>query len=174
MLSLWCVHESIPVSLLDDLEESLYKQKWLVSPTLLTSMVPLLTWLVKHRITYNVVMPIPKKWSYEYLKNHNPKLHDELLCLLDKASEIYEPHPFSWVTNVSYFTDKADYTYQRYMAVKRMSRMDKMMFIVTNSSSLEEQKLASAGRIIRMRNHEHPSQSVRIIKSPELVEMSDI
>ena len=132
----------------------------LISPSLHTSIAPLVRVLQKECIAFEVMMPIPMVWAKGYLKRHDRTLYDELLWLERYAKKIHEPLPFSWVTPTSYWEREEDFTFQRYMAAKEMSRMDEGMVVIASQEALASTAPSCAGDIYRMRVREHGAMPV--------------
>ena len=132
----------------------------LISPSLHTPIAPLVRVLQQDRIAFEVMLPVPMAWVKGYLKRHDRTLYDELLWLEKHAKKIREPLPFWWVTPTSYWENKEDFTFQRYMAAKEMSRMDEGMMIIASQEALASTAPSCAGDIYRMRVREHGAMPV--------------
>ena len=159
MLSLWldtdiiyCDIEFIQLYQLKKLK------RYLISPSLHTSISPLIKLLSQQNIAFEVMMPIPLEWAKSYLKQHDRLLYDELLWLVEHAQRIHEPLPFSWVTPISYFESETDFSFQRYMAAKEMSYIDDGMCVIAHAKAFASTAPSSVGDIYRMRIREHASK----------------
>jgi hypothetical protein len=130
--------------------------KVLFSPTLKASIEPFLQLMQHLKSEYLLIVPIPL-WL---MRHENKKAF-----ALDKTTMIEDIRLFPWIHSIEdALEDPINYAFQRYAALKDMSRMDDDgIYIFDTAEELQNKRLSHAGDIVRMRIQEHPDKHYEAI-----------
>ena len=124
--------------------------KVLFSPTLKASIEPFLQLMRHLKSEYVLIVPIPL-----WLMQHENKK----AFALDKTTIMEDIRLFPWVHSIEdVLNDPINYAFQRYAALKEMSRIDDGIYIFDMKEELQNHALSHAGDIVRMRIQEHPDK----------------
>jgi len=141
------------VAALKEHKERFGTLRLLYAPTLKRSAEPFLSLVRACRVTYALMLPIPRRDAI-----HSPFYGEEMTA---RASWVGDCAYFSWVHYENYMKLPSNEEFQLYAAYKEMSRIDAKMLIASETDDFASDRLTTD--LIRMRRREHTQKPFELL-----------